>query len=208
MKKLAIVGTGGFAKEVFCLISDLGLEKKFECFFEPNFDYSIHSNLKLFERPILPISAIDIDLHIITIAISNSKIREEIVNQLPNNIEYITLIHPNVIHSKFINIGIGSIICAGSILTCNINIGRHSHLNLKTTIGHDCDINDYFTSAPNASISGNCKIGKHVYFGTASMIKQGLSIADYVTIGMGAVVTKNISNSGIFIGNPAKELIK
>ena len=208
MKKLAIVGTGGFAKEVFCLISDLGLEKNFVCFFEPNYDASIHSNLKLFERPIFPLSDIDIDLHVITIAISNSKIREKIVNQLPNNIEYITLIHPNVINSKFINIGIGSIICAGSILTCDIKIGKHSHLNLKTTVGHDCTINDFFTTAPNVSISGNCIIDKHVYLGTSSMLKQGLTITSNVTVGIGAVITKNIIKSGVYVGNPAKELIK
>jgi UDP-perosamine 4-acetyltransferase len=40
------------------------------------------------------------------------------------------------------------------------------------------------------------------------MLKQGLTITNNVTIGMGAVVTKNIVKSGVYIGNPAKELIK
>ena len=208
MKKIAIIGTGGFAKEVFCLISDLGLDQNFDCFYEPNFDFSLHSNLKIFDRPIMPLSTIDTNKHIISIAIGDSKIRENIVNHLPNYIEYITLIHPNVILSKFITIGEGSIICAGSILTCDIKIGKHSHLNLKTTVGHDCIINDFFTTAPNVSISGNCIIDKHVYLGTSSMLKQGLTITKNVTVGMGAVVTKNIIKTGVYIGNPAKELIK
>ena len=208
MKKIAIIGTGGFAKEVYCLISDLGLDQNFDCFFEPNFNSTLHTNLKLFDKPILPLSTIDTNKHIFSIAIGNSLIREKIINQLPNNIEYITLIHPSVIFSKYIDVGKGSIICAGSILKCNIKIGKHSHLNTNSTIGHDCNINDYFTSAPNVCIAGNCTIDKHVYFGTSSMIKQGLNVTNNVTIGMGAVVTKNITNSGIFIGNPAKELIK
>jgi|688.fasta_scaffold2521147_2 hypothetical protein len=34
MKKIAIIGTGGFAKEVYFLIIDLGLQNEFDCFFE------------------------------------------------------------------------------------------------------------------------------------------------------------------------------
>ena len=37
-------------------------------------------------------------------------------------------------------IGAGSIITAGCIITTNIKIGKHSHLNLHTTIGHDCEL--------------------------------------------------------------------
>ncbi len=127
---------------------------------------------------------------------------------MSNDIEFVALIHPNVIRSNHIEIGEGSIIYAGSILTCYIKIGKHSHLNLKTTVGQDCTINDFFTTAPNFSISGNCIIDKHVYLGTSSMLKQGLTITSNVTVGMGAIITKNIIKSGVYVGNPAKELIK
>jgi sugar O-acyltransferase (sialic acid O-acetyltransferase NeuD family) len=207
-KKLSIIGTGGFAKEVYCLILDLGLQNDFDCFFEFDDFFYNNSITELFGKPIKRFTEIESEKHKISIAISNSTIRENIVNSLSNDIEYATLIHPNVILSKFIEIGEGSIICSGSILTCDIKIGKHSHLNLKTTVGHDCTINDFFTTAPNVSISGNCIIDKHVYFGTSSMLRQGLTISNNVTVGMGAVVTKNIIKSGVYIGNPAKELIK
>lgn len=73
-----------------------------------------------------------------------------------------------------------------------------------TTIGHDCIIGDYFTTAPNVSISGTCRIGDYVYFGTTSCVKEKITICSDVTIGMMAAVVKDISVSGTYVGTPAK----
>ena len=162
----------------------------------------------IFGKPILPYSFANSNRHLVTIAIANSEIRQKIVHQLPKDIDFITLVHPNAVISKWVKIGEGAIICAGSIITCDIEIGKHSQLNLNTTIGHDCVIGDFFTTAPNVNISGNCTFKNHVYFGTSSSIKQGLSIVENVIIGMGAIVTKNITESGVYIGNPARILKK
>jgi sugar O-acyltransferase (sialic acid O-acetyltransferase NeuD family) len=208
-KKILIAGTGGFSKEVLSLITDLGMYDDVLGFIEP--DEILRNNefpKLIMGKPIFPYSIVNPMEHTVSIAIGNSAIREKVVKILPPELEYQTLIHPSAIVSKWNEIGEGAIICAGTIITCEIKIGKHAQLNLNTTIGHDCVIGDYFTSAPNVNISGNCTFGKHVYFGTSSCIKQGLSIVEHVTIGMGAVVTKDIIESGVFIGNPAKKLIK
>ena len=194
---------------VLSLIYDLGRFDDVEGFIEPDKTYKqIDKNKLIHGKPILPYSFVKSNSHLITIAIANSETRQKIINQLPNDINFITLIHPNAVISKWVKIGEGVIICAGSIITCDIEIGKHSQLNLNTTIGHDCIIGDFFTTAPNVNISGNCTFENHVYFGTASCIKQGLSIVENVIIGMGAIVTKNITESGVYIGNPARILKK
>jgi len=210
-KKILIAGTGGFAKEVLCLIDDLGLLDKVEAFIEPDFIFENYSKpFSIQGIPVKPYSYLKPKKHLVTVAIGESKIREKIVtNQLPSNTNYISLIHPSAVISKWNEIGEGAIICAGTIITCDVSIGKFSHLNLQTTIGHDSVIGDYFTSAPSVNISGNCTIGNHVYFGTAAVIKQGLTVAKNTTIGMGAIVTKNIQEEGhTFVGNPAKILLK
>jgi acetyltransferase-like isoleucine patch superfamily enzyme len=45
-----------------------------------------------------------------------------------------------------------------------------------------------------------------VYFGTNSSVRQGITICQDVVIGMGGVVVKNITESGIYVGNPATKL--
>ena len=208
-KKICIVGDGGFAREVFTLLIDCVKDKNINLKEWIRFMLADKGYQKTSIMGIETICHAEFDpaLHQVIIGIGDSKIRERIVNELPVNTEYATLIHPNAIISDWVEIAEGSVVCAGSIITCNIKIGKHSQLNLMTTVGHDCQIDDYFTTAPATNISGICTFGKHVYFGTNSSVKQGISICDNVTIGMGAIVVKNINESGVYIGSPAKKMI-
>lgn len=208
-KKIAIIGTGGFAREVLCLITDLGRYDEVACFMEPDEIWAEKwQNQEIMGIPVRPRSEFDAEKLTVTIGIGNSIFREKVVNELPQNTEYETLIHPTAVVSRWVEIGEGAIICAGCILTCQIKIGKQAQLNLHTTIGHDCVIDDYFTTAPGVNISGICNFGKHVYFGTSAAVRQNIVICDNVTIGMGAMVVKNISEAGTYVGMPAKKLEK
>ena len=195
--KRGIVGAGGFGREVYWSL-DLA-ERSNTVFFvdDSYFDGT--------DPRILPLSKFDPLEYSLVIAIADSNQRQRIVESLPANTKFFTHIHPSAqIHGPDVEIGEGSIICAGSIITTNVKIGKHAHINLITTIGHDCLIGDYFTTAPGVQISGNERIGDRVYFGTRSCIKQKLSVCDDVIIGMNAGVTKNINQPGTYIGTPAK----
>jgi sugar O-acyltransferase (sialic acid O-acetyltransferase NeuD family) len=147
-------------------------------------------------------------LYDVVVAIGDPWDRKRFVESMPFETTWATIIHPTAIISKWVEIGEGSIITAGTILTCDIKVGKHAHLNLQTTITHDCEIGDYFTAGPAVHISGNCKIGDCVNIGTTAALRNGISICNNVTIGMGSVVVKNITEEGIYVGNPAKKLVK
>ncbi len=204
-KQICIIGTGGFAKEVLWLIHDLGRLPEVACFMEPD---DIWQERKMLGIPVRPQSEFDAGLHTATIAIGNSKIREKVVGQLPENTEYETLIHPaaNLAPPAWRTIGEGCIIGAQAIVTCDVVIGKQVHLNCLTSVGHDCIIGDYTTTTAAVNISGDCKIGRHTYWGNGSTIRQGLQVCDEVVIGMGAVVTKNIEESGVYVGMPARKM--
>jgi sugar O-acyltransferase (sialic acid O-acetyltransferase NeuD family) len=190
-KKIGIIGAGGFGKETLCCLIDsiANTSLKIEdiaCFlvkFQPkNYD--------------------------VVVAVGDPASRRKIVEKLPKKTTFTTIIHPKASISKWVDIGEGSIITAGAVLTCDIKIGKHAHINLHTSIGHDCQIGDYFTSAPAANISGHCHFGDGVYIGTNASIREKISICSNVTIGMGGIVVKNIDESGVYIGNPLKKLEK
>jgi sugar O-acyltransferase (sialic acid O-acetyltransferase NeuD family) len=103
-------------------------------------------------------------------------------------------------------IGKGTIICPGTILTVNIKIGVHCLINLNCTIGHDVVIGDFVTISPGANISGNVTIGNECYIGTNAVIREKISICDNVVIGAGGVVVKNITEPGVYVGNPVKKV--
>ncbi len=206
MSKTYIVGTGGFAREVLFLMDELGIYNEFCGFIEPDFIWEEKWKDKtIMDKPVFPFSNVR-GFDKISIGVADSKIRKKTIEQLPQNVEYISLIHPNASVSRWAKIGEGSIITAGCIVTTQIEIGVHCQLNLQTTIGHDCNIGDFFTTAPSVNISGICNLGDNVYFGTGSATKQGINICNDVIIGMGAMVTKSITESGTYVGIPAKKM--
>jgi acetyltransferase-like isoleucine patch superfamily enzyme len=102
----------------------------------------------------------------------------------------------------------------GVIIGNNTRIQSHSFICELVTIGNNCFIshgamfiNDTFAAGGpaggDASKWKKTVIGNHVSIGTNATILP-VSICDNVVIGAGSVVTKNITKSGIYAGNPAK----
>tara|TARA_B110001450_G_scaffold252412_1_gene274146 strand:+ start:944 stop:1582 length:639 start_codon:yes stop_codon:yes gene_type:complete len=203
-KKICIIGTEGFGRDTLLCLMDTIASKNLKiedvcCFMLLDKDIT---ERKIMGINVIPQSTFDPKLYKVVVAISDVSRRKFVVESLPPETEYTKIIHPKAIISEWVKIGEGSIITAGVILTHNIKIGIHSQLNLLTTIGHDCTIGNYFTTAPGAKISGNCEFGDNIYIGTNASVRQGISICNDVTVGMGGVVVKNIITSGVYIGNP------
>lgn len=104
----------------------------------------------------------------------------------------------------------------------NVKIGArtkvqsHSFICELVSIGEDCFIghgvmfvNDTFSSGgPAGGDSSKWRktfIGNNVSIGSNATIMP-ITICDKVVIGAGAVVTKDITKSGIYAGNPAKKI--
>lgn len=206
LRKIGIIGLGSFTKEILC-----NLNKTFDIFINNEYRNKIINEIKPIEQKyycrILPLELFDENMYDALITISDIKLRNTIINNLPKKTNYYTYIDKNaILMDNNINIGKGSIICAGSIITTNVYIGDFSHINLNTTIGHDTKIGNFFTSAPGVNISGNCKIGNNVYIGTNSSIREKINICNNVKIGLNSGVIKNIDTEGIYIGTPCRKI--
>lgn len=124
---------------------------------------------------------------------------------------FTTVIHPKTEKSHWVDIGEGTVICAGNILTTNIKIGAHVQINLDCTIGHDVIMGDYTTLAPGVHVSGWVHFGKRVYVGTGAVFINGtedslIIIGDDAVIGAGAVVTRSVESGATVVGVPAKRI--
>jgi acetyltransferase-like isoleucine patch superfamily enzyme len=102
------------------------------------------------------------------------------------------------------------------IIGKNCKIQSHSFICELVTIGNNCFIghgvmfiNDLFSEGKPAG--GNKDLWKYTHIGNNVSIGSNatilpISICDNVVIGAGAVVTKNITEAGVYVGNPAKKL--
>lgn len=119
-------------------------------------------------------------------------------------VQFCNVIHPTAVMTDLVDMGIGIVITAGCILTCNITIKDHVHLNLDTTVGHDVVMEDFVTTAPGVHISGQVDIGEGTYFGTGAVTVDKIKIGEWSIIGAGAVVAKPLSANVTAVGVPAK----
>jgi len=91
-------------------------------------------------------------------------------------------------------------------ISSSVRIGKCVKINTMANIMHDCIIGDFVSVAPNALLLGNVTIGNLSYIGANATLLPGVHIGRNVIIGAGAVVTKNVPDNSIFVGNPAREI--
>ena len=144
--------------------------------------------------------------HDIFIAVGENSARKKLYERVQKaGFNCVSLIHPSAIISKnasvsgenvaimpFVAINARAVIEAGVIL------------NTACVIEHECVVGAFSHISVGAKLAGNVKIGKACFLGVNSCVLPNLSIADGVILGAGAVATKNITQSGVFVGVPAK----
>lgn len=210
MEKIVIVGAGGFGREVKMLIDQINLKEckyEFLGFYDDGFEKgtTINNNQVLGSIEDLANSSQELN---VVVAIGSPEIKRKIVEKLTSaTIKFPTLIHPSVlIGDEFVSIGNGCIICAGTIITCNIEIRDFVILNLMCTVGHDTVINSFASFMPSVNISGEVVIHEEVYVGTGAKIINQLEIGKQTIVGAGAVVSKTLPEKCTAVGIPAKPI--
>ena len=104
----------------------------------------------------------------------------------------------------------------GATIGKRCRIQSHAFICELVSIGDDCFIshgamfiNDLFANGgpagENRDLWRPTKLGNRVSIGTNATVLP-VTICDNVVIGAGAVVTKDISTPGIYVGNPARLL--
>lgn len=201
IKKIAIIGKGGFAKELTTYINDCNTPFK-----KPLEYFTTIENDNSGAKPIQELID-NIENYVVYIGIGNGQVRKRIVEDiLPINTNYGTMIHPTAYLGSNIQVGEGSVICPNCVITTDIKIGKHVQLNIQTSVGHDSVLKDYVTTAPKVSISGNNHIGESVYLGTSCSTKEKVYIKKDSVLGLNSAVVKNINESGVYVGIPCKKI--
>jgi sugar O-acyltransferase (sialic acid O-acetyltransferase NeuD family) len=208
MQDILVLGAGGFGIEVGWLIDDINRVK-------PSWDmlgfldadetkwggkrygYNVLGDLDQLESLPRPLS--------MAVAIGSPQRRKSLVEMLRRrNIEFPPLIHPSVIMSKTVKISEGVIIAAGSVLTVEIHIGAHTHIDTACAVGHETKLGEYVRLNPKVSVAGNVTLSDGVYVGSGASIIQGLTIGANTVVGAGAVVIRDLPANVVAVGNPAR----
>lgn len=203
-EKLLIIGASGHGK----VVADIALKmNKWQriAFLDDN--ESLKNSLGL---EVLGTSK-DIGAYInewdIFVAIGNNSTREKIQVELQaQRATFPTLTHPQATIGEEVEIAEGTVVMAGVIINSSTKIGRGCIINTGSTVDHDSLIEEFVHISPGAHLAGNIIIRRQSWIGIGSVISNNIKIAEYCIIGAGTVIIKNISESGTYVGSPARRI--
>lgn len=142
------------------------------------------------------------------VAIGKSETRAKIQEMLESKgFSIVSLIHPDAVIGVQVEIGPGSVVMAGVVINCSTKLGKGCIVNTAAAIDHDCTIGDYVHIAPGARLAGIVKVDDMNWIGIGSIISNNINLCKGCMIGAGAVVVKDITEPGTYIGLPAKKVI-
>lgn len=211
MDKIAIIGAGGFGREVQWLIEEINKNEPLYNligFYDDGIEKGVFINGIEVLGGVEDLGKEKEEINVVC-AIGKPPIKQRILERLQQNalLKFPNLIHPLVSLSGYGNVlGIGNIICRGNIITTNVTLGDFIILNLQCTVGHDTVIKDYCSVMPGVSVSGEVILNERVYVGTGAKIINQVEVGENTIIGAGAVVFKSIPPNCTAVGLPAKPI--
>jgi sugar O-acyltransferase (sialic acid O-acetyltransferase NeuD family) len=146
-------------------------------------------------------------VHCIT-AVGDNATRQQLVARVNvlarERVVWTTVQHPSATVGHDVEIGAGTCLAPGSIVTTRVRLGPHSILNVKASVSHDAVVGSYVNLNPNVTVAGNTRIGEGCYIGAGATIIDRMKIGDWTTVGAGAVVIRDLPSRVTAVGVPAR----
>lgn len=117
---------------------------------------------------------------------------------------FVSVIHPTAYIGPNVKMGEGCIVCPFAVVDCDLTMGRHVIANAHTYVAHDCVLEDCVTLSPNVHLGGRTKIRRAAFLGINASTIPDIEIGESSYVAAGACVTRNVPESVLVAGVPAK----
>ncbi|HSV66368.1 MAG TPA: acetyltransferase [Mycobacteriales bacterium] len=209
-RPLLLVGAGGLARETLAAVRSYDRPPWAPLGFLD--DNPERHGQTLDGLPVLgPVEAVhehpDVAVVLCTASAKDQASRQRIQDRLGLPAErYATVLHVGASLARGTEVGPGSIMLAGVVVTAPQRIGAHVVAMPHVVLTHDDEVGDYVTLAGRVSLSGGVRVGDGAYLGTGALVRESLRVGAWSLVGMGAVVLSDVPPFEVWVGNPARRL--
>lgn len=209
MKKVAFIGSGEMARHVGHYMVE---DKQFEVVgYYDDFTpvgtivnkYPILGNLddieKQYKQGIF-------DKLSIAVGYTRMQYRKEVFERFENKIPFATFIHSSCIIDSTAKIGKGVVIFPNCVLLLDSTIEDNVFIQMNSCFADVSIVRKHSLISATVSIAGRAEVGECCFIGIGSTISSDVKICKNVFIGAGTVVVKNITESGTYVGVPARKI--
>lgn len=151
----------------------------------------------------------NIEDYLFVIAIGEPSIREKVYNRLRiHDIRFGNVIDPKAVISKRLELGEGTVIIGHTSVNIGCVIGKNVLIQSNCSIGHDIHIGNHTVISAGFLPGGGTRIGASTYIGLGTIAKENSIVGNNSIIGMGSVISREIGDEVIAMGNPCRAMKK
>lgn len=198
--KLALIGSGQFARELYHLVKSDGKYKEI-CFVDI---YRIEGQEQFVESDFFDLPVEDFR---IMIAMGEPSMRKKMyIKYKEKGYAFATYIHGSSILQSSVDIKEGSIIFPFCYIATGVTIGENTLLHTGVRIENDCKLGNHNFISSGVFVGAKTTIENEVFAGPNSAITDNLIIQDRAVIGIGSCVIKDVKKDYVVVGNPAHKI--
>jgi len=207
MKKLLIIGAGGFGREVLEYALDIieagqadweiggFLDDKSHALENYSYEYKVVDTISTHKVS---------DEYVYICAIGDPEAKLKLGRKfLSDGAKFINIIHPKAKVGRTCKVGVGVVLCPESLITSDASVGNFVALNMRSVCSHDAVIGDGCTLSSFCDVTGFATLGEGVFLGSHTVICPSVKVGDYAVIGAGSVVLNDIPANKLAYGVPA-----
>lgn len=207
MRRLVILGAGGFGREVLGLIRDIGafdvvgfLDQ------DPSLLSATVDGCAVLGNDEALAELVRRSVNCAYVALAEPRARKRAFDACCRlGLDLPTLVHPNAYLSPQARLGRGSVLYPGCVVMPGCVIGDGVLINAGVTIGHDATIADFCNLNPGVRLAGRVTLRGGVFVGMGACLRERITVAEYAVIGAGSVVLTDVSPHATCYGVPARE---
>lgn len=116
----------------------------------------------------------------------------------------ISAVHPQAWVDTSAQLGDGCQVMALAAVGVEAALGRQCIINTSASVDHECRLGDGVHVMPGATLAGCVTLGDYVMVGSNATILPRIHVGNAAFIGAGAVVTRDVGEGEVVVGNPAR----
>ncbi|WP_426241955.1 NeuD/PglB/VioB family sugar acetyltransferase [Nocardioides sp. LHG3406-4] len=148
--------------------------------------------------------------HAVLVCAGRGAVRRSLVARLAElgvtRDRYATTVHPAAVVPPGCDVGAGSIVLAGVVMTADVRLGDHVVAMPHVTLTHDDAVGDFATLCAGVTLGGEVSVGEGAYLGMSSSVRERVAIGPDAVLGMGAALLSDLPAGETWVGVPARRV--